>query len=244
MKVLGISAKARHGKDFSAMLASEIAEELGATTLIWSLAHVLKARVYAEAAGSLSFEDVWYKKPEAVRRELQQIGTERGRKVYGEDFWLFHQEAFLEVFGAAGIDLVIIPDIRFPNEVEFSLLGGIPPTKIRNKIIDHLPTLPEEVEMDMINNATEELMEADLLNAARVELFFQQALRTGIGSCVRILSDRPTLPEPFNQHESELALDNYPLENYTAVITNNLVTTEADLINQLTPVVESLLNKE
>ena len=126
MKVLGISGKALHGKDTCASLIRELAlEEYGKTIVPWSFGHAVKAAVFAEARGAWSFDDVWHTKPPQIRERLQKRGTEEGRHVHGENVWLLHAEAYLELFDkyfpVAGI---VIPDVRFPNEVAFIRAGG------------------------------------------------------------------------------------------------------------------------
>jgi len=54
-----------------------------------------------------------------VRRLLQRMGTEVGRDIFGEDFWVdqtFKAMADLEYQGIA--DQFVITDVRFPNEVD------------------------------------------------------------------------------------------------------------------------------
>jgi hypothetical protein len=65
-------------------------------------------------------------KSATTRDALQKRGTELGRNVYGEDVWLRHLEAHILDFVAHGITRFVIPDVRFPNEVEYvqQALGG------------------------------------------------------------------------------------------------------------------------
>ena len=56
-----------------------------------------------------------------VRKLLQTFGTEVGREMFGEDFWVnqvaWQYEALMEsTFGDAN---VVIPDVRFPNEADW-----------------------------------------------------------------------------------------------------------------------------
>ena len=48
-----------------------------------------------------------------VRRLLQVFGTEVGRKMFGENFWI--EQAFKR---AADYERVVIADVRFPNEAD------------------------------------------------------------------------------------------------------------------------------
>lgn len=129
MKILGISGKARHGKDVCTSIALDIlAEEYNRLAVgRFALADILKAKVYGEAKGEYTLTDVWVNKPPAIRHLLQQAGTELGRNVFGEDYWLLQAEALFGIFQSF-LDIVIVPDIRFPNEVQFIKNGGRAPT--------------------------------------------------------------------------------------------------------------------
>ena len=48
-----------------------------------------------------------------VRRTLQRLGTEAGRGVFGEDFWVERTAALV---AASGAERVVLTDVRFPNE--------------------------------------------------------------------------------------------------------------------------------
>lgn len=87
------------------------------------LADELKIR--AVARGVASFEDAFYNKPPAVRKWLQEEGTERGRDLYGEDIWCATLLAKLQRVEAAwGLNRFVVSDVRFPNEVNFILDHG------------------------------------------------------------------------------------------------------------------------
>jgi hypothetical protein len=61
------------------------------------------------------------KKNFEVRRLLQVIGTEVGRSMFGENFWID-----LALSGIKSEDKVVISDVRFPNEADaIKKLGGI-----------------------------------------------------------------------------------------------------------------------
>lgn len=128
MKVIGFSGKAGHGKDTCAdIFIREAYERYGAHFVKWPLADALKARVYAELEGKYSLSEVWHDKPEDVRTMLQRVGTEQGRYVFGEDLWTYQVEAFIWRMQETMpfVEGVVIPDVRFPNEVEFVRNAGI-----------------------------------------------------------------------------------------------------------------------
>lgn len=63
--------------------------------------------------------DLTKKDPE-VRRLLQVLGTEVGRKMFGENFWVD-----LALSGLKPEDKVVVSDVRFPNEGDaIKKLGG------------------------------------------------------------------------------------------------------------------------
>jgi len=63
--------------------------------------------------------DVAKREPE-VRRLLQVLGTEVGRKMFGQDFWVN-----IALSGLNAEDRVVVSDVRFPNEADaIKKLGG------------------------------------------------------------------------------------------------------------------------
>lgn len=52
--------------------------------------------------------------PITPRYILQLMGTEAGRDVFGEDIWIHALERRI-----AGVEKVVISDVRFPNEIDF-----------------------------------------------------------------------------------------------------------------------------
>lgn len=59
-----------------------------------------------------------------VRRFLQRIGTEMGRGVFGEDFWVDHMRARIEGWTSDELS-VVITDVRYQNEADLiGKLGG------------------------------------------------------------------------------------------------------------------------
>jgi hypothetical protein len=118
--LFGISGKARHGKDTAAAFLREEAAKAGYNLLILHLALPLKARVYG-ASPDATIADVMYNKPAPIRSALQQEGTELGRDVYGDQFWIRQLEYFIAQFQSVApfVHGVIVPDVRFPNEADY-----------------------------------------------------------------------------------------------------------------------------
>lgn len=70
----------------------------------------------AEEVSLFGWETVKEAYPEA-RRFLQRLGTEGGRKVLGEDFWVDQWQQTVDSFEPLFQTLVVAGDMRFPNEV-------------------------------------------------------------------------------------------------------------------------------
>jgi hypothetical protein len=108
MKVLCISAKARHGKDTAAEIIKEYLESLNNKVLITHYADLVKF-VCTNYFG-------WDgKKDERGRSLLQYIGTD---KVGAKDpaYWVNFIVSILKIFEDEW-DYVIIPDCRYPVEI-------------------------------------------------------------------------------------------------------------------------------
>ena len=109
MQILTISGKARHGKDTAANLIREYLLHHGYDAYIYHYADPVKmcATNYFGWDGN---------KDEAGRTLLQHIGTERARAKC-ENTWTDLAKQIIErvLYDA---DFVIIPDCRFPNEIE------------------------------------------------------------------------------------------------------------------------------
>lgn len=245
MKVLGFSAKARHGKDTCALLARVIAEEHGIRMASWALAHPLKAIVLGEGGGLFSFTEVFHTKPPAVRRALQLRGTENGRDKFGESLWTLQSEAYLRIFeDYFPIHGVTFPDIRFPNEVEFIRAGGVDvrtyiPRRYADIMLSHGYSAIELQDGTPVDDATWDLSLDAMATATRER---DNLIPSPDGMALRIQSNRPTLEGEAAQHQSETALDHLGPEHFDGVIINNTDTSLDDLKEQLTPYVKKLFN--
>ena len=109
MKVFAISGHAQNGKDTVAgMMASKLTED-GNKVLVAHYADLLKyiCRTYFGWNGE---------KDERGRHILQYVGTDVVRQK-APDFWVDFIVSILTLFDSAW-DYVIIPDSRFPNEID------------------------------------------------------------------------------------------------------------------------------
>lgn len=108
--VLGLSGKKRSGKNtvyFMLKLLND-EDETGKVVKV-SMADALK-----EIARNLGWDG---RKDERGRKVLQFLGTEVGRNIDSE-YWTKRAEERIQKAIDRGAQVVVIPDIRFPNEVE------------------------------------------------------------------------------------------------------------------------------
>lgn len=108
--IVPISGKARHGKDTTAELIKKELEAKGKKVLIVHYADYLKfiCKAYFGWNGE---------KDEDGRTLLQQVGTDKIR-AKEPDFWVNIIEELISVLGDE-FDFYLIPDTRFPNEIDF-----------------------------------------------------------------------------------------------------------------------------
>jgi hypothetical protein len=141
LTVVGLMGAAESGKNTAATLLSESLATNFDTVVEAAFATLLKQAVYEldpvigwSSSGGirvsgevdrLGWDEVKKTYPEA-RRLLQRMGTEVGRNLFGNDFWVTSLGDNVKS-RAAGNTLVLITDVRFENEVEFikSELGGM-----------------------------------------------------------------------------------------------------------------------
>lgn len=109
MRVVLISGKARHGKDTAAEILREELADRGERTLVTHYADLVKyvCRTFLGWDGN---------KDERGRWMLQYVGTDVVRSVE-PDYWVDFVVSILTFFHDRW-DYVIVPDTRFPNEIE------------------------------------------------------------------------------------------------------------------------------
>ena len=119
--IIGLSGYARSGKDTAAeflvknagfsrlSFAGPMKEALYRLNPLINIAGMIGVPL-ATAVDGLGWETVKVDSPE-VRGMLQRLGTEVGREMFGEDFWV--KQALAE---AKKYDNVVLSDVRFVNE--------------------------------------------------------------------------------------------------------------------------------
>lgn len=135
MKVICISGKARHGKDTAAAYIKDRLEIHSNRVLITHYGDLVK---YV----CKTFFGWNCKKDDEGRNLLQTVGTDIVRKEE-PDFWVRFVADILGFFEQAW-DYVIIPDCRFPNEVEYLVKSGFDVSHIRIVRDDYVSELTEE----------------------------------------------------------------------------------------------------
>lgn len=135
MKVILISGKATCGKDtFASILENELTLQ-NKKVLICHFADLVK---YV----ATKFFNWNGEKDEYGRTLLQHIGTENIRSVY-PNFWVDFIVDILKVYNGSW-DYVLIPDTRFPNEVDIPVSRGLDAVSVRVERPNHTSGLTEE----------------------------------------------------------------------------------------------------
>ena len=126
MKLIGITGKARSGKDAIAKFAWS---QYGFTRIAFADAVKLSAQAKFGLTAAQTWDDElkevviphWNMTP---RQMFQMEGTEAGRNVFGGDLWI--KRFMLSYNLLKHTDDIIVPDVRFDNEAEaLRSLGGI-----------------------------------------------------------------------------------------------------------------------
>jgi len=123
--VIGVSARGGVGKDYITENFLYPGLSKHKRTLILCLADHLKVDVVAK--DKVDHDKVFGDTRDAeTRRLLQRRGTEEGRQVYGDDVWIRVLKTWMRRHMARGIELFIVPDVRFINEAQaIRDMGGI-----------------------------------------------------------------------------------------------------------------------
>lgn len=122
MKVICISGKAQHGKDTVANMLKSILEDEGNSVLIAHYADLVKYIC-------ITFFDWDGEKDNYGRSLLQRVGTDIVR-AQRPDYWVTFIAGILELFPEEW-DYVLIPDCRFPNEINYIKNAGFDAIHLR-----------------------------------------------------------------------------------------------------------------
>jgi hypothetical protein len=115
--LIGVSGKLGSGKDYviKNFLSRMVCPYLPYITL--SFADAFKVRGIVESG--LDRDKVYGKKDDVSRTELQRLGTEEGRKKFGDDVWINYVHQQILNHYERGIKVFFICDCRFKNELAY-----------------------------------------------------------------------------------------------------------------------------
>lgn len=124
--LIGLSGKKGVGKDFIAqtVIAPHFVRQ-GCRVTTMAFADALK--VFLVAGGKAQSIDALFSDQKSVetRQLLQTVGTDMIRKSHGQDWWIRQLEAWIRVRQIRDpVNVVIIPDVRFQNELEWIERNG------------------------------------------------------------------------------------------------------------------------
>ena len=151
MRVIPISGKARHGKDTCAEMLNEYLTDHGYRVLITHYGDLVK---YV----CKKFFDWDGRKDDKGRALLQYVGTDVVRSKV-TDYWCNFIVDMLNFFGSEW-DFVLIPDTRFPNEIECLRNNGFFTTHLRviRPDFDNGLTTVKDIVVDSVVEGSKELV--------------------------------------------------------------------------------------
>ena len=113
--LIGISGKKRAGKDTVAAIIKAV---WPTPTIVYPFAKPLKAEVARACGVSVEYLEA---NKDMFRLILQGWGTDFRRTLNGQGYWIRQMERALTYLGDK---CVVIPDVRFKNELEFVRKSG------------------------------------------------------------------------------------------------------------------------
>ena len=162
MKIIGISGKMGCGKNYLAEKILYPYFKQKYNILIIGFGDLMKDELYARDK-TLIYDELYDHKTFETRQKLQQYGTENGRDKYHEDIWVRGLDIQVETFSrrCGQNALIIICDIRFPNEYEYVKSKGGKNIRIEapNRSIDRYfkEAVGNENKLEIIKNHRSEI---------------------------------------------------------------------------------------
>jgi hypothetical protein len=134
MKIIGVSGKMGSGKNYFSEKILYPNFKSSYNILIIGFGDLMKNELYARDT-SIIYDELYDHKTFETRQKLQQYGTENGRDKYHEDIWVRGLDIQIETFNrrCGPNTLIIICDIRFPNEFEYVKSKGGKNIRIESK---------------------------------------------------------------------------------------------------------------
>lgn len=148
MKVIGVSGKKRSGKDtFFQMLEKYSDRPVYRLAFADTLKNEIYERILKPDGLERSMLDDEATK-EQFRTLLQWWGTEYRRRIFRDDYWLVKLSEQLESYKEQDV-IVVITDVRFPNEFEFiKSIGGLMVRVSRPGFSNSADSHPSEIALD------------------------------------------------------------------------------------------------
>lgn len=175
IKIFAVSGKAQHGKDTYANILYEELTKNGHRVLLTHYADLLKYICKA-------FFNWDGQKDEKGRHILQYVGTDVVRKVR-PNYWVEFVIDIIDLFGE-NWDYVIIPDTRFPNEIDMLKQKYQKVEHIRVKRPNFTSTLtPEQLNHPSETALDEVTPDITILNSGTLEelrTLVQHHIRDGV----------------------------------------------------------------
>lgn len=151
MRVICVSGKAGHGKDTAASMLKEMLEENGFRVIVTHYADLVKyvCRTFFDWDGKKDRQGRWL---------LQYVGTDVVRS-YDDAFWVSFVSDILYMFRDKW-DYAIIPDTRFPNEIELMREVFPDTTHMRVERSNYMSTLTSDAQMHSSETALDDYIAA------------------------------------------------------------------------------------
>lgn len=165
MLVVGISGKSGVGKDYT---YQHLLRPVGFRN--WSFAWHLKVGIVGR--GQATHEQSFIEKPDWLREQWQQEGTERGWMVHGKRLWVDTAFEWMRLLSEEwGQNRFVIPDVRYPHELEgIQALGGkvvrieAPERAALNRLTPEQRLHSSEIALDGLDTSGEPAFDALLYN--------------------------------------------------------------------------------
>lgn len=184
--VIGVVAQAGHGKDTCAAI---LREEFGFSRQAFADELKMDIHVAFSTFPECSIEAQNSRERVPWVRRLQQVyGTQWCRERLGEDYWVRRWEEAVERHFEDGSPGVVVPDVRFPNEMEMlrdrwdALIVFVERPRHREPGVDHshesekyVPGMKDRSDTVVINDGT-----LDLLRFRVVERMNELLVREGM----------------------------------------------------------------
>ncbi len=159
--IIGLSGKKHCGKD----TAANIICQLVPSCIKYAFAAELKNEVARATGFSVRYID---EHKESFRLILQGWGTDFRRKIFGEYYWIKKMEEAIVTLSSR-YQNIIIPDVRFKNELDWIKGKGGMVFRIE-RFVDFSDTHVSETELDgaqfdgvLLNHGTEQNLEDKLV---------------------------------------------------------------------------------